>query len=160
MEQCDPKARCFSGASSPLGSGWSGKGDGRNGRSEQARVGNFPKGKNHGGLSKHAGTNKIKPTMIWGWYEPEEMQAWKLIFPLNPESKKKGWLPLSDPSWMEWECLWWIFPSDKPTKGEAKIFKWRALSPQSLARSLKDLDLKEEEEVRRVWMSKMGVVKC
>ena len=103
---------------------------------------------------------KSSPTMIWGWFELEEMQAWKLIFPLNPESKKKGLLPLSNPAWMEWECPWWIFPSDKPTKGEAKIFRWRALSPQSLARSLKDLDLEEEEEVRRVWMSKMGVVKC
>ena len=84
------------------------------------------------------------------------MQARKHIFPLTPESKRKGWLPLSDPVWMEWGCPWWIFSSDRPTKGEAQVFGWRALSPQSLDQSLKDLELEEEDVVRKIWMSKMG----
>ena len=36
------------------------KEDDRGGRQEKARMGNFLKGKNHGGISKHAGTNKSK----------------------------------------------------------------------------------------------------
>ena len=57
---------------------------------------------------------------------------------------------------MEWGCPWWIFSSDRPTKGEAQVFGWRALSPQSLDQSLKDLELEEEDVVRKIWMSKMG----
>ena len=36
------------------------KEDGRGGRPEKARMGNISKGKNHGGISKYAGTNKSK----------------------------------------------------------------------------------------------------
>ena len=62
-----PFATCVSGNRSlvgstiPLGSVSSGKGDGRAGWPEQSRVGNFPKGKNHGGISEHASINKSKP---------------------------------------------------------------------------------------------------
>ena len=52
--------RSLGGSVTPLGSVSRGKGDGRVGRSKQARVGNFQKGKNHGGISEHAGTNKSK----------------------------------------------------------------------------------------------------
>ena len=88
------------------------------------------------------------------------MQARKHIFPLTPESKRKGWLPLSDPVWMEWGCPWWIFSSDRPTKGEAQVFGWRALSPQSLDQSLKDLELEEEDVVKKICLSKTRVVSC
>jgi len=53
--------RSLVGSTIPLGSVSSGKGDGRAGWLEQSRVGNFSKGKNHGGISEHAGINKSKP---------------------------------------------------------------------------------------------------
>ena len=90
LEQCDPEARCFTGASGPLGSGWSGKGDGRNGRSEQARVGNFPKGKNLGGLSKHAGTNKIKPHHDLGLVQTGRDASVEAYFPSKSGEQKEG----------------------------------------------------------------------
>ena len=61
---------------------------------------------------------------------------------------------------MEWACPWWIFPLDRPTKGEAQIFEWRVLSLQSLELSLKDVKTEEEDEVSKTWMSKLGVVSC
>ena len=103
---------------------------------------------------------KGNPTMIWGWYDQEEMQAWSRIFPVTLESLKQGFLPLTDPAWMEWDNPCWIFPSDKPTKAELKIFSWRALSPQSLEQSLKELGLEEKVEVRNIWMPKTGVMRC
>ena len=45
---------------------------------------------------------RASPTMIWGWFDLDEMKAWKDIFPLPLESRKIGWLPLSDLVWMEW----------------------------------------------------------
>ena len=53
---------------------------------------------------------RARLTMIWGWFDPDEMKAWRDIFPITPESRKMGWLPLSDPAWMEWANPWWIFP--------------------------------------------------
>lgn len=57
---CVAGIRSFVGSTIPLGSVRCRKGDGRDGWLEQARVGNFPKGKNHSGLPEHAGTNKSK----------------------------------------------------------------------------------------------------
>ena len=102
---------------------------------------------------------KGSPTMIWGWYDREEMQAWSRIFPMTLESLKQGFLPLTDPAWMEWDNPCWIFPSGKPTKAESKIFNWRALSPQSLEQSLKELGLEEKVEVRNIWMPRTGVMR-
>ena len=103
---------------------------------------------------------KGNPTMIWGWYDREEMQAWSHIFPVTLESLKQRFLPLTDPAWMEWDNPCWIFPSDKPTKAESKIFNWRALSSQSLEQSLKELGLEEKVEVRNIWMPRTGVMRC
>ena len=62
---------------------------------------------------------KSNPTMIWGWFDKDEMKAWSHIFPLTPESQKLGCLPLADPAWMDWENPWCIFLSDRPTAAEA-----------------------------------------
>ena len=79
---------------------------------------------------------RASSTMIWGWYDKDEVEAWKLIFPLTTVNLREGSLPLTDAVWMEWDHPWWIFPSDKPTKEEARIFNWRALSLLSLEQSL------------------------
>ena len=55
---CGSGVRSFVGTTLPLGSVSSGKGDGRDRRLEQARMGNSSKGKNHGGIFEHAGTYK------------------------------------------------------------------------------------------------------
>ena len=41
---------------------------------------------------------KATPTHIIGWFEEELMKAWSHIFPLTPESRRNGSLPLSDPA--------------------------------------------------------------
>ena len=88
------------------------------------------------------------------------MEAWKFIFPVTPVSIREGFLPLTDPVWMEWDHPWWIFPSDKPTKAEARIFGWRALSPLSLERSLSVSSQVEDITERIVWIAETGVVRC
>ena len=98
------------------------KGNGRSGRLDQARMGNFSKGRIMVLSPSILAQIKASPTMIWGWFDLDEMKAWQHIFPLMPESKKMGWHPLSDPAWMEWAHPWWIFPSDIPTKEEAQVF--------------------------------------
>lgn len=45
-------------------------------------------------------------------------------------------------------------------KGEARVFEWKALSPQSLEQSLNGLEQEEEGVVRKTWISKMGAVRC
>ena len=60
-DACVSGVRSFVGATLLLGLVSNGKGDGRDGRPEQVRIGNFPKGKNHGGISEYASTNKSKP---------------------------------------------------------------------------------------------------
>ena len=98
LEHCDPEARWSSGASGLLGSVLSGKGDGRNGRPEQARVGNFPKGKNHGGLSKHAGTNKIKPHHDLGLVRTGRDAGMEAYFPSKSGEQKEGVVAAVGPS--------------------------------------------------------------
>ena len=98
MEQCDPEARCFTDASGPLGLGWSGKGDGKNGRLEQARVGNFSKAKNHGGLSKHAVTNKIKPYPDLGLVQTGRDAGVEAYFPSKSGEQKEGVVAAVEPS--------------------------------------------------------------
>ena len=94
----DPEAHCSSGASGPLGSVLSGKGDGRNGRPEQARVGNFPKGKNYGGLSKHASTNKIKPHHDLGLVRTGRDAGMEAYFPSKSGEQKEGVVASVGPS--------------------------------------------------------------
>lgn len=49
---------------------------------------------------------KASPTMIWGWYDQDEMVAWSHIFPLTPVSQRLRTLPLSDLAWVEWTNPW------------------------------------------------------
>ena len=110
--------------------------------------------------SNHSGTCFYLRQHAWRYHHDFSLSENCPLFPLTPESKVKGWLPLTNSAWMEWACPWWIFPSDKPIKGEAQVFGWRALSPQSLNQSLKDLKLEEDHVVRKIWMSKIGVLRC
>ena len=103
---------------------------------------------------------RASPTMIWGWFDLEEMKAWHLIFPLTLESRRLGYLPLSDPAWLEWENPWWIFPSDRLSVTEAKVFNWRALSPLLLAQRLSELGLEENGVGRRIWIPRTMAVRC
>ena len=43
---------------------------------------------------------RSSPTMIWGWFKPNLMEAWSHIFPLTHKSKKKGFLHLTDSDWL------------------------------------------------------------
>ena len=86
----DPEARCASSASGFVGSGLRGNGDGRNGRPEQARVGNLQKGKNHGGISKHAGTNKSKPHHDLGLVRVGGDAGMEADFPSKSGEQKGG----------------------------------------------------------------------
>nr|POE86794.1 ethylene insensitive 3-like 3 protein [Quercus suber] len=89
-----------------------------------------------------------------------EMEAWSHIFPLTPVSQKLGTLPLSDPAWMEWIKHWWVFPLDRPTEAEAKIFGWRALSPLSLELRLKASSSLDEAVERRIMNAGIVAVGC
>ena len=41
---------------------------------------------------------KANPTHIMGWFEEDLMKAWSHIFPFTLESRRNGFLPLSDPA--------------------------------------------------------------
>ena len=61
------------------------------------------------------------PTHIMGYFEEELMMAWSHIFPLTPESRRNGYLPLSDPAWFNWHNPWWNFLTDRPSRKESQI---------------------------------------
>ena len=93
---------------------------------------------------------RSSPTMIWGWFDPNLMEAWSNIFPLTHKSKKKGFLHLADPAWLEWENPWWRFPTDIPSREEGRILGWRVLSLNSLERILPKSNLLEESQLKKM----------
>ena len=48
------------------------------------------------------------------WYNTEEMEAWKNIFPLTEVSACLGYLPLTDEAWFTTPNLYWHFLMDQP----------------------------------------------
>lgn len=82
--------RSFVGATLPLGLMSSGKGDGRDGRPEQARMGNFSKGKNHGGIFEYASANKSKPHHDLGLVRSGRDASMAAHLPSNSRKQKEG----------------------------------------------------------------------
>ena len=68
----------------------SGKGDGRDGWLEQARMGNFSKGKNHGGISEHVGTNNSKPYHDLGLVRFGKDASMAAHLPSSSRKQKEG----------------------------------------------------------------------
>lgn len=83
----------FGGATILFGSVSNGKGDGRDGWPEQARMGNSPKGKNHGGISKHVGTNKSKSHHDMGLVRSRRDVGMAAHLPSNSRKQKEGMAP-------------------------------------------------------------------
>nr|POE50109.1 hypothetical protein CFP56_73617 [Quercus suber] len=54
------------------------------------------------------------PTKIMGWYNAEEMEAWKNIFPLKEVSAHLGYLPLTEEAWLTTPKAYWHFLIDQP----------------------------------------------
>nr|POE54643.1 hypothetical protein CFP56_68815 [Quercus suber] len=92
--------RSLGGSASPSGSGSRGKGDGRAGRSEQARMGNFQKGKNHGGISEHGGPNKSKSNHDLGLVRSGRDASLASHIPIN-SSKQSAGLASTDKAGMD-----------------------------------------------------------
>nr|POF21185.1 uncharacterized protein CFP56_06985 [Quercus suber] len=82
--------RSLGGSVSPSGSGSREKGDGRAGRSEQARMGNFQKGKNHGGISEHGGPNKSKSNHDLGLVRSGRDASLASHIPINSSKQSAG----------------------------------------------------------------------
>ena len=61
-------------------------------------MGNFSKGKNHGGLSKHAGTNKIKPHHDLGLVQSGRDAGMEAYFPSKSGEQKEGVVAAVGPS--------------------------------------------------------------
>ena len=57
---------------------------------------------------------RAAPTEIPGWFETELGQAWKLLFPITPESIRLGHLPLEHNAWFLTPNPWWKFLTDVP----------------------------------------------
>nr|POE50187.1 putative ribonuclease h protein [Quercus suber] len=74
----------------PLGSVSCEKEDDRGGRPEQARMGNFSKGKNHGGITKHAGTNKSKSHNDLGMLRNGQDASLATHLPFNTKKQNEG----------------------------------------------------------------------
>ena len=64
--------------------------DGRGGRPEKARMGNFSKGKNHSGISKHAGTNKSKSHNDLGMVRSGRDASLATHLPSNTRKQNEG----------------------------------------------------------------------
>nr|POE78689.1 hypothetical protein CFP56_66566 [Quercus suber] len=78
------------GSSPPLNSVFCVKGDGKDGRSEQARMGNISKGKDHGGITKHAGTNKSKSHNDLGMVRLGRDESMATHLPSNTSKQSEG----------------------------------------------------------------------
>ena len=65
-------------------------------------MGNILQREDHSHLKHHDRRDQATPTHIMGWFEEELLKAWSHIFPLTPESRRNGSLPLSDPAWFNW----------------------------------------------------------
>ena len=89
-------------------------------------------------------------TMIWGWFDQEQLRAWSHIFPLTSESQDLGFLPLTNLTWLEWENPRWRFPTDSPSVVEGKIIGWRALSLTSPDRLLPESSILPESKLREL----------
>ena len=66
---------------------------------------------------------KTKPTEVWGWFDVNQKEAWKSIFPLTPGSQELGSLPITDPAWQLWLNPWWRFMMDVQVPME----KWKSI---------------------------------
>lgn len=64
---------------------------------------------------------RASPTMIWGWFDLEEMKAWSHIFHLTPKSRKMGYLSLLNPPWLEWAVG--DIPLRRANDGGSKSFR-------------------------------------
>lgn len=136
------------------------KGDGKSGRFDQERMGNFSKGKDHGVVSKHAGSDKSKSHHDLGMVRPRLDESVTTHFSSNARKQKDRVAstlrpgvdgvgsPLVDIS---------IKHFDKG--GSAGVWVESAL-PKSLDQSLKESKQEEKGLVRKTWISKMGVVRC
>ena len=135
--------------------GTKGKGKGKQQQQAQvehksAAIGNKNQRENHELSPSTLEQIRSSPTMIRGWFDPNIMEAWSHIFPLTHKSKKKGFLHLVDPAWLEWENPWWRFPTDIPSREEGRILGWRALSLNSLKRILPKSNLLEEVQLKKM----------
>ena len=135
--------------------GTKGKGKGKQqqqaqGEHKSAAIGNKNQRENHELSPSTLEQIRSSPTMIRGWFDPNIMEAWSHIFPLTHKSKKKGFLHLVDPAWLEWENPWWRFPTDIPSREEGRILGWRALSLNSLERILPKSNLLEEVQLKKM----------
>nr|POF16065.1 hypothetical protein CFP56_45052 [Quercus suber] len=45
---------------------------------------------------------RAKSTEVWGWFDEDQKEAWRNIFPFTPTSKELGFLPFMDPTWHLW----------------------------------------------------------
>lgn len=66
------------------------KRDDRYGRLEQAKVGNSLKGKNHGFVTEHVGTNKSKSHHDMGLVQSRRAEGVATHFPYNTRKQKEG----------------------------------------------------------------------
>ena len=97
---------------------------------------------------------KATPTHIMGYFEEELMMAWSHIFPLTPESRRSGYLPLSDPAWFNWHNPWWNFLTDRPSRKESQILGWRGLPSRSRELILGDLSQPNTLLERRMFVDR------
>ena len=57
---------------------------------------------------------KASPTKDLGWCEVEMGPTWKNIFPITPESRKTGKIPLDHLAWGLMPNPWWSLITDIP----------------------------------------------
>lgn len=87
---CVVGVRSFFGLTIPIVSVRCRKGDGRDGRPEQAGVGNFSKGKTYSGLPEHTGTNESKSHHDLGQVQFEREASMAAHLPSNSRKQKEG----------------------------------------------------------------------